>query len=54
MLNIWSPASGTILGDSRNFKEWSLAVAKRAVEYAFESGIWSLVPFSPCSLAVMK
>jgi hypothetical protein len=32
VLNTWSPASGTILGDSGHFRRWDLAGGSKSLE----------------------
>jgi hypothetical protein len=50
VLNARSPAGGSILGGSRNFRRWGLIRGSRSLD--FESYTWSTVPFSLSLLLV--
>lgn len=40
MLNIWSPDSGTVLSESGNFTECSIATAKQVLDQVSGSDVW--------------
>lgn len=53
VLNIWSPASRSIWGDSKHFRI-KPSYRREGTGSVIESDIWNLVPFSPYSLTVMR